>query len=81
MSNKVRGRTWFVDNSSPHLVESSSIGFLYDDDDDDQCIKVNLQFYSLCWKCDRLKLILTHVKKVIDGIKVLKNIIIVGWNI
>ena len=64
-----------VDNSSPHLVALVSIVFIYDD-----ITTSRLTFNSLVYveNVTDWKLLPTHVKKVIDGIKVLKNLIIAG---
>ena len=64
-----------VDNSSPILVALGSIGFLYDDITASRltCNSIVYVENVIDWK-----LLLAHVKKVIDGIKFLKNIIIIG---
>ena len=73
MSNKVKGRTWLVDNSSPDLVALGSIGFIYNDITASRltCNSIVYVENVTDWKLPP-----THVKKVIDGIKVLKNLII-----
>ena len=78
MSNKVRVRTRLIDNSSPHLVALGSIGFIYDD-----ITASRLTWNSIVYveNVTNSKLLSTHVKKVIDGIKVLENLIIARWKI
>ena len=67
-----------VDNYSPHLVALGSIGFLYDDINASRlsCNSIVYVENLTDWK-----LLLTHVKKVIDGIIVIKNLILVALNI
>ena len=75
MSNKVGGRTLLVDNSSTHLVALGSIGILYDDITTSRltCNSIVYVENVADWK-----LLSTHVKKVIHGINVLKNLILGG---
>ena len=72
MSNKVRGRKLLVYNSSPHLVALGSIGFIYNG-----ITVARLTCNSIVYveNVTDWKLLLTHVKKVIDGIKIQKNLI------
>ena len=67
-----------VDNSSPQRVALANIGLLYD-----YIIASRLICNSGVYveNVTAWKLLPTNVRKVIDGIKVLKNLIIVGWNI
>ena len=64
-----------VDNSSPDLVALGSIGFIYNHITASRltCNSIVYVESTTSWK-----LLLTLVKKVIDGIKVLKNLIIAG---
>ena len=64
-----------VDNSSPHLVALGSIVFLYDDITASRLTCDSIVYVE---NVTNWKLLSTHVKKVIDGIKVLNNLIIAG---
>ena len=65
MTNKVRGRTWLVDNSWAQLVVLANIGLLYD-----YIIASRLICNSGVYvgNVTARRLLPTHVRKVIDGI-------------
>ena len=64
-----------VDNYSPHLVALGSIGFIYNG-----ITVARLTCNSIVYveNVTDWKLLPTHVKKFINGIKVLKNLVISG---